>query len=105
MQLGDVGWFTDADHDGVPDADDQCPGSNLAPTVVIGGCDSGVPNTILSSGCTISDLIAQCAAGAASHNAFVSCVSHVTNDLKSQGVITGSQKSAIMNCAQSAAIP
>ncbi|MGE5276582.1 MAG: PA domain-containing protein [Acidobacteriota bacterium] len=105
MQLGDVGWFADADRDGVPDTDDQCPGSNLTPTVVIDGCDSGVPNTILPSGCTISDLIAGCAESAASHDDFVSCVSHLTNDLKSQGVITGNQKSAIMNCANSASIP
>ena len=105
MQLGDVGWFTDADRDGVPDADDQCPGSNIAPTVVIAGCDSGVPNTILDTGCTISDLVAQCATGAANHDAFVSCVSHLTNDLKSAGVITGAQKNAIMSCAQAAPIP
>ena len=96
MELGDVGWFVDADHDGVPDADDQCLGSNLAPTVVIGSCDSGVPNTILTTGCTISDLIAQCPAG----GQFASCVSQVTNDLKAQGIITGAQKNAIMNCAQ-----
>jgi len=96
MLLGDIGWFADADHDAVPDEDDSCPNSNLAPTVVIGSCNSGVPNTILDTGCTITDLIAQCPAG----GSFVSCVSGVTNSLKSQGVITGAQKNAIMNCAQ-----
>ena len=105
MELGDVGWFGDADHDAIPDQDDQCPNSNLSPTVVVGSCNSGVPNTVLPTGCSISDLIAQCAASAANHNAFVSCVSHVTNDLKTQGVITGAQKDAIMSCAQSASIP
>jgi PA domain len=99
MQLGDVGWFIDEDHDGTPDTDDQCPDSDTSPTVVVGGCDSGVPNTLLSTGCTISDLIAPCAAG---QDPFVSCVSHVTNFLKSHGFITGSQKSAIMSCAESA---
>jgi hypothetical protein len=96
MELGDVGWFTDADHDGVPDDADQCPGSNLAATVVIGSCNSGVPNTVLDTGCSISDLISQCPAG----GSFLSCVSGVTNDLKTQGIITGSQKNAIMTCAQ-----
>jgi hypothetical protein len=105
MQLGDIGWFTDADLDGVSDTDDQCADSNVAPTVVVGGCDSGVPNTILASGCSISDLIAECAEGAANHNAFVRCVSHLTNDLKADGVITGAQKDAILTCAESAPIP
>jgi hypothetical protein len=96
MQLGDIGWFTDADLDGVGDDDDQCPGSNLAATVIIGTCNSGVPNTVLETGCSISDLIAQCPAG----GGFTSCVSQVTNDLKADGVITGAQKDAIMTCAQ-----
>jgi PA domain-containing protein len=99
MQLGDIGWFADADRDGVPDQDDECPDSNTAPTVVIGNCDSGVPNTLLPSGCTISDLIAQCNASA---DPFAACVSNLTNGLKSLGFLTGSQKNAIMNCAETA---
>ena len=105
MQLGDIGWFEDSDRDAVPDDADECPESNLAPTVVIESCNSGVPNTVLSTGCSISDLIAQCASSASNHNQFVSCVSHVTNDLRAQGVITGAQKDAIMSCAQSSSIP
>jgi hypothetical protein len=59
---GDVGWFPDADLDGLADNFDCEPNSNLAPTVVVGGCNSGVPNTLFTSGCTISDLIAHIAA-------------------------------------------
>ena len=74
-------------------------------TVVIDGCDSGVPNTVFPSGCTISDLIAACAEGASNHGQFVSCVSHLTNDLKKAGTITGQQKGAIQSCAAKAHIP
>jgi hypothetical protein len=74
-------------------------------TVVIDGCNSGVTNSVLSSGGTISDLIAECAEGASNHGQFVSCVSHVTNDLKNAGTITGQQKGAIQRCAAQADIP
>jgi len=95
----DIGWFPDADNDGVPDNVDCEPHSNFAPTVVIGSCDSGVPNTFFTNGCTISDLIAKCAVGAKNHGAFVSCVAHLGNDLLNAGVITGAQKDAIQSCA------
>jgi hypothetical protein len=63
-EMRDVGWFPDADLDGVSDTTDQCLGSDFSATVVIDGCDSGVPNTFFLGGCTISDLVQQVAAGA-----------------------------------------
>jgi hypothetical protein len=60
---------------------------------------------LLPSGCTISDLIAACAEGASSHGKFVSCVSHVINNLKKAGTITGKQKGAIQRCAAQADLP
>jgi hypothetical protein len=101
----DIGWFPDADVDGIADGPDQCDSSILAPTVVIDGCDSGVPNFLLTTGCTVSDEIAKCAAGARNHGGFVSCVSHFTNALKKAGIITGAQKGAIQSCAGQADIP
>lgn len=95
----------DQDGDGTLDAVDSCPNSDLRPTVVIGGCDSGVPNTLFPGGCTIADMVAQCAAGAKNHGAFVSCVAALSNALNAQGVITGKQKGAIQKCAAQAAIP
>jgi Concanavalin A-like lectin/glucanases superfamily len=95
----------DNDGDGVPNDEDECPSSDLSATVVIGGCNAGVPNTLFSSGCTISDLIAACAEGAGNHGQFVSWVSHLTNDLKKVGIITGQQKGAIQSCAAHANIP
>ena len=103
--MRDIGWFPDADVDGVPDDVDCEPHSDTSPTVVIDGCDSGVPNTLLANGCTISDLINHAAAAARNHGAFVSAVAHLTNDLKKAGIITGAQKGAIQSCAAGAAIP
>jgi hypothetical protein len=73
--------------------------------VVIDGCDSGVPNTLSSEGCTIFDNIAKYASDAANHGSFVSAVAHYTNDLKKDGVITGKQKGATQSCAGQADIP
>ena len=51
----------DSDGDGVPDDEDDCPDSDLGTTIVIDGCDTGVENQLLEDGCTMADLIAQCA--------------------------------------------
>jgi hypothetical protein len=102
--LGDA-CDPDDDNDGVPDGADACPLSNTAPTVIIDGIDTGVPNTVLADGCTISDLIAQAAANASNHGQFVSAVAQITNNLKKAGIITGAQKGAIMSAAAQANIP
>ncbi len=78
---------------------------SVAPTVVIGTCNSGAPNPLFSSGSTVGDLIAQVALGARNHGQFVSGVSSITNELKKSGVYSGSQKGAIQSCAASANIP
>jgi hypothetical protein len=103
--MRDVGWFPDADNDGLAtnlDCDDT---SDFSPTVVIDGCDTGVPNVFFTSGCTLNDLIQQLGASASNHGQFVSSVSHLTNALKKNGTITGSQKGAIQSCASGASIP
>lgn len=97
QEMIDIGWFSDGD--GVADGVDQCIGSSSSATVVIDGCNSGVANTTFATGCRISDQINDCAVGAGNHGAFVSCVANLTNSLKNQGVISGSQKGAIQSCA------
>ena len=89
----------DTDGDGVPDDADQCRHSHLDATVVIGKCDSGVGNQLLQSGCTISDLIAKCAADRTRRDQFVECVAKLTTSLKKDGRITGKDQSAIQSCA------
>ena len=91
----------DLDGDGVPNDVDSCPTSDLSPTVVIEGCDSGVPNLQVEDGCNIGDDITDLAAIARNHGQFVSSVAQLGNDLKKRGLITGAQKGAIQSCAGS----
>ncbi len=102
-QMTDIGWFSD--QDGVPDGEDACIGSDIQSTVILDGCNSNVNNVVFVNGCSITDLVLQCADGARNHGAFVSCVSHLTNDLKKAGYITGSGKGAIQSCASGADLP
>ncbi|HEV2914002.1 MAG TPA: PA domain-containing protein [Pyrinomonadaceae bacterium] len=103
--LRDIGWFADADLDGVADDTDCSPNSIQTATVVIGGCDTGVPNTMFLGGCTIADLVQKLAASSSNHGQFVSGVANLTNELKKSGLISASQKSAIQSCAAGASIP
>lgn len=77
------------------------------PTIVIDGCDSGVPNLLLDATefCTLSDWVADCLANATNHGEFVNCVSHLTNALKDAGLISGKEKGAIQRCAAQANLP
>ena len=95
----------DADDDGVLDANDQCPNSDLGATVIIDSCDSGVTNSLFPSGCNLSDRLADCAEGVKNHGKYVSCVARLTNTLKREGVLTGRQKGKIQSCAARADIP
>lgn len=105
-QMRDVGWFPDADLDGIADGLDACPNSDLRPTVVVGSCDSGVPNPWNgATGCTRADDVLACASGARNHGDFVSCVSALTNTLKKVGAISGNQKGAIQSCAAGSSLP
>jgi hypothetical protein len=94
--LADLGWFTD--RDGVQDGVDWCPASDILPTVVLNSCDSGVPNTVQPSGCSISDALKAC-----SHLkgwAAQACIGLGTSLLRWGGLITAPQQSAINRCAR-----
>jgi len=95
----------DTDGDGVPDPDDACPNSDLAKTVVIDGCDSGVANHLFDDGCTMADRIAGCATGANNHGNLVSCVAQLTHDWVDEGVISTRDKGPIQRCAAQADLP
>lgn len=99
--LRDIGWrFPDADGDNVVDDEDCNPNSDLRPTVIIGGRDTGVPNTLTKNGCTIADLLAQIAPPTRRDNsAFINGVAQLISDLLAQGIITDTQRDAIMNVA------
>jgi hypothetical protein len=96
----------DSDGDGVVDANDDCPNSTEPePTVIIEGCDSGVSNTQLARGCTISERIQQCDDDAKNHGAFRRCVSMLGDSLQKDGVLTGPEKDRILSCAGQAGRP
>lgn len=96
----DIGWtFPDVDGDGVADDEDCNQNSDTAPTIIIGGIDTGVPNTLFPTGCTMSDLLSLLKTGAANNGAYVSAVAHLTNQWVADGSITGAQKGAIENAA------
>ncbi|MEE8154669.1 MAG: hypothetical protein V3T53_06875 [Phycisphaerales bacterium] len=62
-------------------------------------------NMLFDDGCTMADLIAECADGASNHGGFVSCVAQFTNEWQQQGIISGQEKGAIQSCAAQADIP
>lgn len=70
-----------------------------SPTVVIGTCDSEVPNPIFPSGCAITDLIAECDSHGRGNKHVLGCIARLTEDLNRAGVITREQKRAIRACA------
>ena len=96
----------DTDGDGLIDACDGCPDSDLNSTIVIDGCDTGVANMMPDDdGCTMADLIAQCAVGVPNHGSFVSRVAHLANEWKAAKVISGQEKGRIQQCAAQADLP
>ena len=103
--LRDVGWFADADLEGLADDLDQCPSSDLDDTVSIGGVDTGVENLLFTNGCTISDLVGIAAAAAKNHGQFVSRVAHLTNALRDGGFITNQQKGILQSTAARSTLP
>lgn len=96
---------SDTDGDGIPDDENACPNSDLSGTVIIDGWDTGVDNLLLSGGCTISDLISECADEADNHGESISAVSDKTNILKEEGIISGKEKGMLQKGAANATIP
>jgi hypothetical protein len=94
--LTDLGWFTD--RDGVHDGVDLCLGSNTAPTVVVQSCDSGVPNPVGATGCTIADVVNSCDKVKNSWLRDI-CVIAATTVLRLDGALTPTQATAINACA------
>jgi hypothetical protein len=101
----------DADGDGVPDSQDQCPNSDLRATVYVLGCDSGVPNLIggqpvNSDGCSLADLVTaiinQADPTQKNHGKFVNTVAKTLSALVDASLITWAQHEALMSCVGAA---
>jgi hypothetical protein len=101
-------FIADSDGDGVTDDRDQCPNSDVRPTIIIGTCDSGVENVLFEeepAGCSITDEIMKLAADAKSHGQFVSQVDKFLQDLQSAGILEPNEKNAIKDCAVQSNLP
>ena len=99
--LRDVGWtFPDADGDTFADDEDCNPNSDVRPTIVLGGIDTGVPNRGLGAGCTMTDTIAAIKAASDKHRRFLVAVAPVVGQWQTSGLITRAQKTAILSAAE-----
>jgi hypothetical protein len=92
----------DGDNDGVPDHLDDCPNSDMRLKVDVNGSEPGetsIDNTVGDDGCTVQDHVNHCAATAKNHGGYVSCITHLANELRAGGFITQKQKSEMTNAA------
>jgi len=93
---------SDSDGDGVGDEADAFPNSDVTPTVIVAGCDTGVDNTLNwdGTGASINDDLAVIDAGDyRNHGAYVRTVTHFAETLLNDGVITEDAKDLIVSCA------
>jgi len=70
----------------------------LRTKIFISGCNTEVTDRKYG-GRYISNWIEECAESANGNGDFVSCVSHLTNDIRKDGLITGRDAGAIQSCA------
>ncbi len=81
----------DDDGDGVPNSEDQCP-------------NTADGDTVNAHGCSIDDLVINCAYGARNHGQFVSCVTQLANQLYKDGLITKARRQEIITDAAKSGI-
>jgi hypothetical protein len=90
----------DDDNDGVLDGADACRLSAPLPAfVLIGSCDSGVPDRVLASGCSITESIARIGDASWNHGRFVSQTTQFATGLRKDGLISNTDRSALTRCA------
>ena len=107
IRLNDCTFAADSDDDGVIDDEDHCPNSDQRPKVDVNGNAPGVTsidNVLVEHGCTIQDLVNECAAHAKNHGQYVSCIAHLANDLRKAGIITNKQSSEMKSSAAQSSV-
>jgi len=83
---------TDSDNDGVEDDVDHCVPSVIGGFVDVGSGPTSIENDgVDEDGCSIQDLVNECAEHAENHGHYVSCITQLANDLRKAGAITNSQ--------------
>ncbi len=88
----------DIDGDGLGDVCDAVPNSDVSPSTLVGGCDSGVSNQLQSNGASFNDSINQIIASARNRGQMVSGLTHLINGWRNAGLITNRQRNAIHGC-------
>ena len=92
----------DSDGDGVIDDTDACDHSNTDATLSIGGCGTGIANSVDADGCTLADALATtCPAGTAenAHGEFAACIAHLAGEWREAGRITRDGEGRAIACA------
>jgi hypothetical protein len=93
----EVNYLTaDSDGDGINDNVDACPASDISRSVVVGATDTGVTNSVDSVGCSVTDKVLACEADARNRGDYVSCVSHLAKQLRTEGVISNPDHGALL---------
>ncbi len=87
--------IVDIDDDGVPNDVDPHPQSDLSPTVLVNGCDSGVDNFVLPSGSSIADLVTD-----AVNSGDEDALEDLLEDLEDDGTLSEDEAEAIEDCAE-----
>jgi hypothetical protein len=89
---------TDTDGDGIVDADDSCPQSDLQSSVVIDGSDCNVENQLLEDGCTMQDRVNECYETCTTRNEERRCLKSAIDAFYNLGVIDKPEWQLLKKC-------
>ncbi len=88
----------DDDGDLIPNDCDQCLASDISSTIIINGCDTGVPNELDSFGCSMADAFESCPQHQLGSDATVDCVVAIANQWIKDGRLEQLSLSAFRKC-------
>jgi predicted extracellular nuclease len=95
-----IDLFPDGDGDGRTDARDACPDTRSGPTIVWNDCDSGVPERIDPTGCSLGDRVRELGALDPPRGAAISALRRWLVDRFADGTLTSRECVAILACAR-----
>jgi len=85
----------DSDGDGIPNDQDAFPDSDVSPTITIGGVDLGIENILFDDGSTMIDWLDFVIDESLTHDELQTGIAALTNEWKSEGLISGKEKGVI----------
>ena len=95
-----VDLFPDGDGDGRTDVRDACPGTPPGATFVWNGCDSGVPERLDATGCSLGDRIREIRARAPRRGALPWALVRWLIARSADGTISTRERAAILACVR-----